>query len=205
MTPKFFYFDLGRVLLNFDVDRMTCQMGLVAGIPATAVQATLFGTDLHQRLESGKISGEAFHEEFCMATGTRADPAALEEAAGDIFEVNLPMLPIVTQLSDAGHAMGILSNTSECHWLYCKRRYRFLSDLFDTTALSYELGAVKPEPAIFEAAARLAGHAPGDIFFVDDMPGHVEGAQAAGFDAIVYRSARQVADELRGRGVRFNY
>ena len=43
------------------------------------------------------------------------------------------------------------------------------------------------------------------IFFVDDVPGHVEGARAAGFDAIVYHSARQVADALRERGVRFNY
>lgn len=205
MTPKFFYFDLGRVLLNFDIDRMTCQMGLVAGISATAVKAIVFDTDLHRRYESGQISSKAFHEEFCLATGARADRAALEEAANDIFEINTPMLPIIAQLSDARYSLGLLSNTCECHWLYCQRRYRFLSELFDTAALSYEIGAVKPEPAIFEAAARLAGYSPDEIFFVDDMPGHVEGARAAGFDAIEYRSARQVADELRRRGVQFNY
>jgi glucose-1-phosphatase len=205
MTPKFFYFDLGRVLLDFDIDRMTCQMGLVAGVSAAAVKAAVFDTDLHRRYESGRISSEEFHEEFCLATRARADRAALEEAASDIFDLNAPMLPVITHLADARYPLGLLSNTSECHWLYCQRRYRFLSDLFDVAALSYEIGAVKPEPAIFAAAARLAGCSPGEIFFVDDMPGHVDGARAAGFDAVVYQSARQVADELRRRGVRFNY
>jgi len=205
MTPKFLYFDLGRVLLDFSVDRMTCQMGLAAGIPAETVHAVVFGGDLHWRYEAGRISSREFHEEFCLATQTHADWPTLEQAASDIFEINLPMLPLVTQLRAARWPMGLLSNTCECHWLYCRRRYEFLSNLFDTKALSYQLGAVKPERAIFEAAARLAGCTPQEIFFVDDIAGHVEGARAAGFDAIVYQSAPQVADELRRRGIQFNF
>jgi putative hydrolase of the HAD superfamily len=205
MPLKFLYFDLGRVVLDFDVDRMACQVGLVAGIPAEVVKATLFGGDLQRRYEAGQISSQAFHEEFCLATGSRPDPAALAEAAGDIFEINLPILPVIAQLHAARWPLGLLSNTCECHWDYCRRRYRFLSDLFATTALSYEIRAVKPDRAIFEAAARMAGCKPQEIFFVDDMPRNVEGARAAGFDAIVYQSARHVADELRARGIRFDY
>jgi len=205
MTPKFLYFDLGRVLLDFDVGRMTRQMGLAAGVPADVVAAVVFGGDLQRRYELGRISSEGFYEEFCQAADTRVDWAVLETAACDIFEINTPMLPVVAQLRSARYSLGLLSNTCECHWRYCRNRYRFLEYLFDTAALSYEIGAVKPEAAIFEAAARLAGYAPEEIFFVDDMPGHVEGARAAGIDAVVYQSARQVADELRRRGVRFNY
>jgi len=205
MTPKFLYFDLGRVLLHFDIDRMACQMGLVAGVSADMVTATRFGGDLQHRYEAGQVTSDAFHEEFALATGARPDRAALEAAAGDIFEVNLPMLPVVAALHAARWPLGLLSNTCECHWRHCQIHYRFLSDLFGTAALSYEIGAVKPEPAIFEAAARLAGCPPEEIFFVDDMPRNVEGARAAGFDAIVYQSARHVADELRARGVHFNY
>ena len=205
MTPKFLYFDLGRVLLDFSVDRMTCQMGLAAGVPADAVKEAVFDSGLHTRYEAGQLSSEEFYEEFCQATASHPNRAALEEAASDIFEINTPMLALVAQLAAARYPLGLLSNTCESHWTYCHRRYRFLSDLFRITALSYEIGAIKPSLAIFEAAARLAGHSPEDIFFVDDIAGHVAGARTAGYDAVVYHSARQVADALHDRGLAFNY
>ena len=39
-------------------------------------------------------------------------------------------------------------------------------------------------------AAKLAGCQPEEIFFVDDVPGHVEGARAAGYDAVLYTTTR---------------
>ena len=38
--------------------------------------------------------------------------------------------------------------------------------------------------AIFETAIRVAGHSPDEIFFVDDRAENVEGARAAGLDAV---------------------
>ncbi len=37
MQPKFLYFDLGMVLVNFSVERMLQQIGAVAGISADRV------------------------------------------------------------------------------------------------------------------------------------------------------------------------
>ena len=115
------------------------------------------------------------------------------------------MLPIVAQLRQAGYRLGILSNTCECHWQYCIEKYRFLTDYFQVHALSFRIGAVKPEAVVYRSAAELAGCRPEEMFFVDDIPGHVEGAKAVGIDAIVYSSAAQVAAELRSRRLRFNY
>ena len=115
------------------------------------------------------------------------------------------MLPIVAQLRQAGYPLGILSNTCEIHWEYCRRQYRILSEGFAVHALSYKIGAVKPDAAIFQAAAKLAGHRPEEIFFVDDIAGHVAGARAAGFDAVQFTSAEALANDLRQRGIRFNY
>ena len=84
--------------------------------------------------------------------------------------------PLVAQLAHAGYPMGILSNTCPIHWEYCFGRYRFLDELFRVHALSYRIGAVKPDAAIFRAAAEMASYRPEEIFFVDDLPGHVAGA-----------------------------
>ncbi len=42
MPIKFLYFDLGKVLVNFDIERMLEQMADVAGIHANEVRRVLF-------------------------------------------------------------------------------------------------------------------------------------------------------------------
>ncbi len=203
--PRFLYFDLGNVLVTFDVGVMCRQMGAVAGIEPSRVMEAVFGQGLLTRFETGRIATEEFYQEFCGATGTRPDRAALSHAASDIFHLRTSIIPVVAHLRQAGYRLGVLSNTCEIHWDYCRRRFRLLSDLFAVHALSFRIGAVKPNAAIFRAAATLAGVEPGEVFFTDDCPGHVAGARAAGWDAVQFTSTPQLVAELRARGLRFNY
>jgi glucose-1-phosphatase len=204
-TPRFLYFDLGMVLLEFSVERMLRQMAVVTGVGPEALKEILFDRGLMQQYETGAVSSREFYELYCERAGARPDYDVLCLAGSDIFTLNAPMLPIVAQLHQAGYRLGILSNTCECHWQFCIEKYRFLTDYFQVHALSFRIGAIKPDAAVYRAAAKLAGCRPEEMFFVDDIPGHVAGAKAAGIDAIVYTSAAQVAAELRSRGLRFNY
>jgi glucose-1-phosphatase len=205
MQPKFLYFDLGKVLVNFSIERMLGQMAAVAGVTTEQVRNAVVDGQLIREHELGRSTSRQFYEAFCAASGKRPDFDRLVAAAADIFELNLPMLPIVAQLRQAGYPLGILSNTCEIHWEYCVREYPILSENFFVHALSYEIGAVKPDAAIFLAAAELAGYRPEEIFFTDDLPGHVAGARAAAFDAVQFTSAESLAADLRQRGIRFNY
>ena len=205
MPPQFLYFDLGKVLVDFTVERMLRQVARVAGIDEDRVKDVLFDGKLQRQYESGKITSRQFYEAFCEETGTRPDHDALAHAGSDIFELIPSMLPVVTQLREAGYRLGILSNTCEIHWEHCTRRFPIVVEGFHVHALSYRIGACKPDAEIFHAAAELAGHAPDEIFFVDDLPEHITGAKAAGFDAVQYTSTRQLVADLRARGVRFNY
>jgi glucose-1-phosphatase len=205
MQLKFFYFDLGRVLVNFSVEQMLHQMGDVAGLAPERVREIVFTGGLWKRLESGGLSDDEFYELFCTAIGNRIDRTALTRAAAEIFELNQSILPLVAQLAQAGYAMGILSNTCQTHWDYCRDRYRIVAEGFSVHALSYRIGAMKPDAAIFHAAADLAGVRPDEIFFVDDMPEHVAGAKSIGIDAVQYTTTAALGAKLRERGVRFNY
>ncbi|MEN6405701.1 MAG: HAD family phosphatase [Thermoguttaceae bacterium] len=205
MTLKFLYFDLGRVLVDFSIERMFRQIGDVAGLSPAAVREVIVHGGLFREIESGRLSDREFFEAFCDGSHTRPDMDAMARAASDIFELKRSMLPVVAQLREAGWPLGILSNTCSAHWEHCAAQYRVLTEGFDVHALSYRIGAVKPEPAIFQAAAELAGVRPDEIFFVDDIAVHIEGALAAGFDAVQYTTTAALAAELRRRGVRFNY
>lgn len=205
MPPKFLYFDLGKVLVDFDIEQMFRQMSEVAGVDPARVEEVVFDGGLQRQYEAGQISGPEFYEAFCRQTGTRPDYHALRRAGSEIFELKLSMVPVVAQLRHAGHRLGILSNTCESHWEFCTSRYRILTGLFTVHALSYRIGTVKPEAAIFHKAAELAGAEPQAIFYVDDYPDHIAGARAVGFDAVQYTSTPQLVADLSSRGVQFNY
>jgi putative hydrolase of the HAD superfamily len=81
-----------------------------------------------------------------------------------------------------------------------RARYPILRH-FDAYVLSYEVGAMKPEPRIYAAAIEAAQCAPQECFFTDDIPEYVEGARQAGIDAVVFEGAEALERELRARGV----
>lgn len=198
---RFFYFDLGKVLLDFDVAVMCRQMADVAGISPQRVQQVVFDEHLQRQYELGQISDQQFYEAFCRQTGARPAYEALSLAASDIFQLKPDVAPVVRQLRAAGHRLGILSNTCASHWELCRQRFPILTEAFDVFALSYQVGAMKPDPAFFLAAAQRAGMAPQEIFFTDDIAVHVAGARAVGFDAVQFSCAEQLAAELRARGI----
>jgi putative hydrolase of the HAD superfamily len=116
------------------------------------------------------------------------------------------MKAVLAQLAFCGYRMGMLSNTNELHWrLLTDGRYALMPSAFEQLVLSYEVGAVKPEPAIFQTAIERAGVAPHEIFYMDDMPGHVAGARAMGIDAVQFTDAPTLVAQMRQRGIAFNY
>jgi FMN phosphatase YigB (HAD superfamily) len=202
----FFYFDLGNVLLYFDHEIGCQQVAEVAGLTAAEVRRVLLEGDLLARYEDGRLSREQFYEAFCRETGTCADVERLETAASDIFRLNTSILPVVTRLKDAGYRTGVLSNTCESHWQFIVTHFKALFPrAFDVLALSFRLGAAKPDERIFLRAAELAGVAASDIFYCDDIAANVEAARRAGFDAVQYTDTAALVAEIRRRGVRFNY
>ena len=79
-----------------------------------------------------------------------------------------------------------------------------INELFDLYALSFEIGAMKPDARIYAAAAEMAGVPPEKIFFIDDREENVEGARAAGWQVELMSTPAAASEALRVRGVRFN-
>ena len=204
--PEFIYFDLGNVLLYFDHENACRQMAEVADIDPAMVRRVVFDSGLELRYEAGEISCREFYDEFCQATDTRPDYNVLERAGSAIFELNVSIVPVVAHLWEAGYRLGMLSNTSPCHYRYfADGRFRMIPEAFETIVLSYEVGVVKPDAKIFHAAIGRAGVPPERIFYVDDVSGHVDAARRQGIDAVQYTTTGDLVAELRRRGVRFNY
>jgi FMN phosphatase YigB (HAD superfamily) len=206
MLPQFFFFDMGNVLLRFSHERAAEQMSRAVGIDPSRAWKILFEDGLHWQSERGEVTSDQFYARFCQAAGVPlGDRAALELAANDIFELNVPIVGLLGHLYFTGRRLGVFSNTTDDHWQYCTGRFGILTSLFRVHALSFKLRAMKPQPAAYAGAAALAGVPPEQIFFTDDRPDNVAGARAAGWDAVLFESVVQLNEELRRRGLRVNY
>jgi len=200
--PEFIFFDLGNVLFSFDRSRAFRQMAAACGATADVVEDVVMAGGLQADLEAGRIDWPAFHAEFSRRTRTRSDPAALGRAASDMFTLKADMIPVLAGLERIHCPYGILSNTCGIHWDHLRAGgWACLSGAVSRIVLSFEVGAAKPDARIFEAAAAAAGVAPELIFFTDDLPEHVAGARAAGWDAEIFTSTPDLLAALHDRGL----
>ena len=204
MAIKYLFFDLGIVLFDFDHAIGCRQIAAVSGCSAEQVNSILFESGLEDDFETGLVDAAGFHSKFCQASGGSPSQEELLNACSDIFTMNVSMMPVVGQLAAVNFPMGILSNTCSAHWDHVFKNHTFLRQNFRDYVLSYESKSMKPDAKIYSDAIEVANLPANEIFFIDDKPENVEGAIAAGIDAVLYTTAKQAIADLQTRGVRFN-
>jgi putative hydrolase of the HAD superfamily len=188
-----FLFDIGRVLLDFDFETSLSRL-----LPADV-------SDPHERLsrllakkddfESGAIEPDAYIAWALETLGSEATPDDFRAAWRDIFTPNEPMWDLVRALRARGaHRLFMLSNTNgiHCPWVFDEYpEFRH----FDGGVLSYQVGMIKPDPAIYHHTIAHCGLLPEETIFIDDMEENIRSARGIGFRCFHYDLKRH--DEFR--------
>jgi putative hydrolase of the HAD superfamily len=193
-------FDLGRVIVPFDFRRGYAKLEALCGIPAADIPKRLSSTDLVQRFESGRIEARDFVREFSGHLNLETTYELFCEIWSSVF---LPETLVGEDLLRGiarNYRLLLLSNTNVIHFEMIRRNYALVRH-FHSCVLSYEVGAMKPAPLIYQRAIEAAGCEAAECFFIDDMEINVEGARSQGMDAVQFQSEAQIAEELRRRGV----
>ena len=195
--------DLGRVVLWFDNAIFLRKLAERAGKPFAEVKAAVHGDlELLRRFDAGAVTPRGFHERVMEIVGADISYEAFFEMYNDIFSLNAPAIDVLARVKAAGYKTLLLSNTDPERFGFVRRRFPEVL-FFDRYVLSYELKLLKPDPAIYLAAARLAGTSPRECVFIDDMEENVKGAAAAGLAGILYVPATDLAAELKKLGLSF--
>ena len=197
---KTILFDLGNVLLKFSHKRMCRQIAAAFQVHPERIHALIFGSDLHLHFENGTISEEQFHETLEGELGKHCSIEKLKRATGEIFEPVAGMQSVVHQVKEQGFRLVLLSNTCVTHFEWIQSQFDILNH-FDDFVLSYEVGASKPDAAIFEAAIQKIHCQPADCFYTDDISDYVSAGRQHGFNAEVFVTARQYKTDLMKYGV----
>lgn len=188
--------DMGNVLVFFCHDRMCRQIGELCGRTAGEVRERLINSQLQWEFERGWINEKVLHERLQDVLGCRLDFPALVRACADIFELNGSMIPVLTALKLLEVRLVLLSNTCISHVNFIRSQWNVL-DLFDHLVLSYEVGAIKPEEAIYRSALEQIHCLPEECLYVDDIAGYVEKGRSFGLRSEVFTTTENLVTVLQ--------
>ena len=210
MSTRFLFFDLGNVLIRFSTDRLFSQAGAVLGQTPQWVFKNLYSPEMLCQAECGHLTTEEFYRYICkLLPGQEVPFQPLLAAVNEIFWLNEPMRPTLSQIAGSGLPCGILSNIGPWHWEYCLTAFpEVFQKVPDNHVLSYKVGTMKPSRDIYAAAFQFAqkavlGIVPGEVLFIDDLEKNVRGAKEFGFDAVLYsfQDHETLLEQLRSRGL----
>ena len=128
----------------------------------------------------------------------------LFDAVWTSIELVPSSIELVHRLRAAGYGVHLGTN-QERHRAHYMRTTLGFDELFDVSCYSWELGAVKTEPAYFEQAVALIGAEPDEIVFVDDRLENVETARSVGLAGVHWtflEGLAEIESRLGEHGVR---
>lgn len=155
--------------------------------------------------QKGSLSFDDYTLQLSGFLGCTQDEAAHIHAC--ILRSEYPGLyEFLTELKAAGLTLACLSNTAAEHWAEMAKPERFPSfTLLDQKFGSHLEMLNKPDPKIYQSAARKLGLEPHEILFFDDHGMNVEGAKACGWESELIDSSgdtpSQMRNILRSRGI----
>ena len=131
-----------------------------------------------------------------------SDPEDRKILMNELFLSIHGMEDLIRRLKEAGYKIYLLSNASimqHAYWPgFPASRY------FDGKLISCDVKTVKPCHEIYRIFTEHFSLNPDECLFTDDSPANVAGAEACGWEGIVFHgSADELEMKMREKGVRF--
>lgn len=195
MKSKIVVFDLGKVLVDFDYSIAARRIASQSASTIEKLHTFLGSSPILIELESGRMTREQFFRQVQAATGYRGGIGEFSEFFADIFTEIPEMVQLHADLRQCGLKTYIFSNTNDLAVEHIQRNFPFFQN-FDGYIYSYEVGAMKPEPAIYEALEELAGRHGAEIVYLDDRPENIAGGLARSWQAILHETPEKSRAKL---------
>lgn len=180
-------FDMGKVLLNYDADRV-CRQYMTDEAERKEVSMAVFASQEWLLLDMGVIP----EEEALRRMQSRLDTEHKKEMAALCLEhwheYNMwpveGMREVVESLKKRGYGIYLCSNAS-LRLLSC---YSVIPGIeyFDGILFSAEVKCVKPQKEMYLHLFERFALKPEECFFIDDLTYNIEGARACGMDGYCF-------------------
>lgn len=201
-------FDLGGVLATFNVqktiDRLRAEGKKISDEVAKKF-SLLHSLQEHRDFDRGtlsrndyflKVTLKLFQDEKYLDLVSEILGGAQQDLKLDDNGILL-----LKTLKQFGYEVYLLSNMNSDAQQHIMNQSPDFFKLFDGVTLSYQVKAVKPEPAIYKALLETYKLKPEECLFLDDLAGNIEAGKKMGIDGIVFKNIDQALTDLMNMNV----
>ena len=204
-TDRALVFDFGRVVFRWRPEALISSV-----LPHRAIDAAAVSHWADQVFRSydgdwadfdrGTVEPPELARRIAASTGlTEPEVAAIIEAGPDELAPLADTVAWIRRWHARGRPLHYLSNMPEPFAAHFERTHDFMQ-LFESGVFSSRVQLIKPDPAIFEHAARVFRRAPQNLLFLDDHLPNIVAAREAGWEAVHFVDAAQAEAEVVARG-----
>ena len=184
-------FDLGGVLIDLSFSSCVRSFQEVLGYGRiTELLDLSHQKGIYGDMEAGLITADAFRAAVLRDSRPGCVPSDVDRAmAGLLIGMDPAKVTLLEELAEKYAIYGLSNNneisTARMHEIFEENGLDWRR-VFRKEFLSYQMKMMKPSREIFDAAAAEIGLPPEEILFVDDSQKNVDGARAAGWQAVLY-------------------
>jgi len=201
MDVSHIVFDIGKVLIHYDPNIPYSRL-----IPDAARRKWFFDNVCTHEWNLEQDRGRPWTEAEALliekfpdeADNIRAFRGNWHEMVSHSYDDSVA---VMLGLIDSGRDVTMLTNFAADTFAEARRRWDFLNRPRGVT-VSGEIGLLKPDRAIYDRHAADFGLDPAASLFIDDSRANVDGAIAAGWQAVLFEGADKLKADLAARGIR---
>ncbi len=188
-------FDIGKVLIHYDPELPFRRL-----IPDEAARRRFLAEVCTPQWNVEQDRGRPWPEAEALLIAAHPRDEELIRAFRRQWHEMVPhahdgSVAILERLVAAGRDVTLLTNFAADTFAEARRRFAFL-DLPRGATVSGEVGVIKPDAAIYRLHAEKFGLEPAATLFIDDSAGNVDGARAAGWQAVPFTDAPTLESDL---------
>ncbi len=198
MSEKIIIFDLGKVVFDYDVEKMAKELLSYSDYKNPDITNIYESTFKYER---GQISSLDFYKN--AAEIFKLQNLSFEKFSkiwNEIFTADKNIMELIKELSQKNY-VALLSNTNELHFEYLyKLNKDFFDKCFKKLHLSYLMNVRKPENEIYKQVINFHKTEPENIFFTDDVEQNIAAAKTAGMNAHIFKGIEKLKTDLKNFG-----
>lgn len=202
MALRAVVFDYGMVLTGPQDPAAHAELIRITGLARDKFEH-FYWQDRHD-YDAGILSGIAYWQKFVHDAGLDFPDSTVRELNRiDVrvwSTVNSRMVAWQEQIRQRGLKRAILSNMGDSVHESIIVEHPWINT-FDVLIWSYELGIIKPNPAIYHAVLDKLQMQPEETIFIDDKEENTAAARAIGMQAITFSTADKLSEDLIAAGL----
>jgi len=194
MPIKAILFDLEGVLMRTRDKDFPMSLAKALNAPYKAVYDFFHG-EMNDKVDRGDISQDEFDRTLIetLNLGKESIPIIRQVIDEECF-IDRQIVDKILELKP-NHKIGLLSNYSKMMRDKIENDWD-IKHLFDDIIISFEVGLIKPDPAIFALALSRLGATREESVIIDDRMKNIKGAREFGMHAIHYQNDGKDLDTL---------